>query len=68
MADDSVDVLLPLTEQKGRHFEEKFGKEQTTTFWYQDEKRVVCRLHHLYVIHSTTHAVGYSLTLWNGKL
>ena len=46
MADDSVDVLLPLAEQKGRHFAEKFGKEdETTAFWYQDERRVVCGLH-----------------------
>ena len=41
LVDDSVDVLLPLEEQKGRHFAEKFGKDEKSTFWYQDERRVV---------------------------
>ena len=38
---DSVDVLLPLTVQKGKHFAEKFSTEDSTTFWYQDEKGIV---------------------------
>ena len=41
LVDDSVDVLRPLGEQKGRHFAEKFGREANSTFWYQDERRVV---------------------------
>ena len=42
-----MDVLLPLGEQKGKHFAEKFGKEEKTTFWYQDERRVVCGRAHV---------------------
>ncbi len=38
---DSVFVLLPLDAQKEKRFEEKFAKEQPTTFWYQDEKGIV---------------------------
>lgn len=38
---DSVYVLLPLDAQREKHFEEKFAKEQSTTFWYQDEKGIV---------------------------
>lgn len=41
LVDDSVDVLLPLGEQKGKHFAEKFGKDEKSTFWYQDERKVV---------------------------
>lgn len=41
---DSVYVLLPLDAQKEKHFEEKFDKEQSTTFWYQDEKGIVSQL------------------------
>lgn len=44
MAEDSVDVLMPLAEQKGRHFAEKFGREERSTFWYQDETHIVSRL------------------------
>lgn len=42
---DSVYVLLPLDAQKEKHFEEKFAKEQHTTFWYQDEKGIVSPAH-----------------------
>lgn len=38
---DSVYVLLPLDAQKEKRFEEKFAKEQATTFWYKDEKDIV---------------------------
>ena len=50
MTEDGVDVLLPLGEQKGKHFADKFTHEEPTTFWYQDERRVVCGLHHHYVM------------------
>ena len=43
LPDDSVYVLLPLDAQKGKHFAEKFAREKDTTFWYQDEKRIVCQ-------------------------
>jgi len=38
---DGVDVLLPLTVQKGKHFAEKFTTEDSATFWYRDEKGIV---------------------------
>ena len=41
LPEDSVYVLLPLNAQKEKRFEEKFAKEQPTTFWYQDEKGIV---------------------------
>ena len=34
-------VLLPLGEQKGKRFAEKFAKEDPRTFWYKDERKIV---------------------------
>ena len=34
-------LLLPLSVQKGKHFAEKFAKEDSSTFWYHDEKAIV---------------------------
>ena len=34
-------VLLPLGEQKGKWFAEKFAKEDPRTFWYRDERKIV---------------------------
>ncbi len=33
--------LLPINVQKGKHFAEKFVKEDEGTFWYRDEKAIV---------------------------
>lgn len=52
LPDDPVDVLLPLSVQKGKHFAEKFASEDSNTFWYQDEKRIVSQTR---LNHSTTH-------------
>jgi len=34
-------LLLPLNAQREKRFEEKFAKEASTTFWYQNEKNIV---------------------------
>jgi len=41
LKDDTVNVLLSLDAQKGQHFSQKFNKEDSLTFWYQDEKKIV---------------------------
>ena len=41
LSSSSLDALLPLTEQKGKHFETKFTTEDHRTFWYQHEKEIV---------------------------